>query len=162
MKAVYALFANYDQAEDAVLELLEQGFEQEDMNVVVQDSVVKAGMSERKAGFEGPRMPPGLDRLLACVQTVPARDTGSVYAAGQRAVILADTAAGPGGKGIRDQLAELGMGEEDAAAFLAGIKAGGLFFWIITDDDHAHDASEILRSCHARRIILNPTLRTRR
>jgi hypothetical protein len=162
MKAVYALFTGYGQAMEAVLELLEQGFDQEDMNVIVQDSVVKARLNERGAGFEEPRTPSGMDRLLAGRRSVETIDMGSVYAAGQRAAIMAENAARPGGEGIAEQLLELGVGAESAASYLDGIKGGGLLFWIITDDDHAHDASEILRSVNARQVILNPTRRMRR
>lgn len=161
MKAVYALLSNFDQAEAAVLDLLDHGFDLEDMNVIMQDYVAKSRLNERTAAYDEQRMPPGLGKLMAGEESVPATDTGGVYAAGQRAAIMADTAAMPGGKGIGGQLAELGIDRETASAYLDGIKGGGLLFWIVTDDDHAGDAAEILTSHKGMHIILNPVRRMR-
>jgi hypothetical protein len=162
MKAVYALFKTYDQAEAAVQELLNQGFDQEDMNVIVQDSVARARMGGKPAGIEGRRAPSGLGEMLSGEQGVNASDTGSIYASGERARMLAHAAASPDGPGILRQLTGFGIDEGTAKAYLDGIKGGGLLFWIITDDDHAHDAGEIVEEHKGGHVVMNPTPRRRR
>ena len=162
MKTVYALFRTYDQAEAAVQELLHQGFDLQDMNVIVQDSVARARTGSKAAVSRPGQMPPGLDRMLSGEQGINAPDTGSIYAAGQRAKILAHAAASPGSPDLRHQLMEFGIGTETAQAYLDGIKGGGLLFWMVADDDHAHDAGEIVEEHHGAHVLMNPAPRRRR
>lgn len=154
MKTIFGLFEIYQDAQAIVNELLDQGFPAEEMNVLIQEKVAKEDMQVNLEDANvavtdevGEQRLHGLDRLLASQQPVMLPELEEVYAAGELATILAKTAAAPGAAdgGLKAALMDFSVPEEVAQAYEAGVKEGGLLFWIRTSDDRAAKATNVLR-----------------
>jgi len=151
MESVFGLFTEYVKGKAAVEELLEAGFEQEEMNAVLDVEVVKnhlevdmdrvdVAASEELEGIRA-----GLDIMLGTEQPVAAPGVGEVYAAGQLATILVKTAAGPDTADTEVALIDFNVSPPMAAAYTKGLVDGSLLFWIRVSDGKALQAAEILR-----------------
>lgn len=150
MKIIFALFSRYDQADEAMKELLHKKFREEEMNAVAQDYVVKDRMKIKTGGanVSVTEIPPGLDRLMGGQQAVTVNDVGQVFAAGDLATEFTATGniAGRAGEGLGPALEHFNIPAETSAAYVDGIKSGGVLFWIRTEDERAAEASSILDS----------------
>jgi len=151
VRSVFALFERYEDCEEALGELLEQGFEEQEMNVIVDQEVAKTNLDvslqqvDVKATDELGERRTGLDILLGTEQPVDVPRLGAVYAAGDLATILVKTAAAPDTGGLEEALMDFSVSRPIADAYAEGILADGLLFWIRTDDERASEAGEILR-----------------
>ncbi len=158
MKAVFSFFGNYREAKLAVNRLLEEGFDLEDMNVIVHDHIVKSQMNPSQKGINVrvTEMDPGLDRLVGGEQPVVLSDIGAVYAAGERATILARAAERDPATELRSILSDLGIEEKKAEIFIRGIKEGGVLFWVMTGEETAGAAVSTLETNSASHVAAYP------
>ncbi|MFW6082524.1 MAG: hypothetical protein ACOC8C_00575 [Chloroflexota bacterium] len=151
MKSMFALFPNYEDCQAAFEALLDERFDRQGFNVIVDEAVAKTHIdvdlsevdvraSEKVGGREE-----GLDIWLGKEQPVVMPPLGKVYAAGTMATILAKTAAAPDGGGLRDTLADFNVSDPAAKAFAEAMLEGALLFWVRTEDQRASEAAEILR-----------------
>jgi hypothetical protein len=100
MKTIFGFFDDYQQASQAIDKLLEKDFDLGEMNVIVLQSVAKNNMTgglnrvkvEKTAEVDGVEVH-GLERLLAGEQPVNISNLGQVYAGGDLATMLANTAS---------------------------------------------------------------------
>lgn len=151
MKSIFALFETYEDCEAAVDELLGQGFDDEEMNVVVDEEVAKTHLDvdleavDLKATDEYGEEAEGLDIILGTEQPLAIYPLGDVYAAGQLATILAKTAAAPDTGGFKGALVEFDVPEPVAGAYTEAVVEGAFLFWIRTGDERASEAAQILR-----------------
>jgi hypothetical protein len=152
MQSVFSLFENYEDGRLAVDELLDEGFDEEEMNVIVDAEVAKTHMDvnlERvaiKATDELGEETTGLGIMLGTEQPVAfPPPLGDVYAAGDLATILAKTAAEPGSENLEKALEEFGIPRSMTAAYVEALTNGALLFWMRTSDEQATRVSEILR-----------------
>jgi L-alanine-DL-glutamate epimerase-like enolase superfamily enzyme len=166
MRTIFACFQNYEDASAAVEELLQKHFEEGKMNAIVQDYVAKGHMDVNLSKVDvavtdkiGEKTARGLDQLIGGEKGVYIPDVGTVYAAGDTATIVAETAAKPGAAdgGLKGALVDFRVPEDLAETYRAGIKGGGVLFWIRADDDRGSEAAEILRS-HKAEHVSGPTL----
>ena len=106
MKSVFALFDAYEDIKETVDELIAAGFDEGEMNVIVDEEVAKGHLDvnlehvEVKATDELGEEATGLDVMLGVEQPVEVPRLGDVYAAGEIATILARTAASPDRKSV--------------------------------------------------------------
>jgi hypothetical protein len=151
MQSVFGLFADYENGKAAVEDLLEAGFEQEEMNAILDVEVAKNHLevdldrvdvtaSEELDGTEG-----GLDIVLGTERPVAAPGVGEVYAAGKLATILVKAAAAPDTGDMESALIDFNVSPAVAAAYTDGLVEGSLLFWIRASDEKASQAAEILR-----------------
>lgn len=151
MKSVFALFGTYEDVRDTVDELIEEGFEQEEMNVIVDEEVAKGDLNvdlqrvDVKATDELGEEATGLHVVLGVEQPVEAPRMGEVLAAGEIATILARTAAAPGGGSVADTMEEFGVPPSMTGTYIEAVIDGAYLFWIRTSDEEAPQAEEILR-----------------
>ncbi len=158
MISVLALFERYEDCKAVVDRLMVQGFDEQHMNVIVDEEVAKTHFDvslqqvDVKATDELGERRTGLDILLGTEQPIDVPWLGAVYAAGELATILVKTAAAPDTGGLKDALVDLDVSEPTARRYVEGILAEGLLFWIRTDDERASEAVEILREHNGRHV----------
>jgi len=151
MRTVFSLFDAYEDCETAVDELLDEGFKEDEMNVIVDEEVAKTNLDVKldrvdvKATEELGEEARGLDVLLGVEQPVAMPRVGDVYAAGKLATILAKTAAAPDTGGLREALIDFDVSEPAAGAYEEAVSNGALLFWVRSSDERASEAASILR-----------------
>lgn len=150
MRTIFSLFSTYEDANAAIQYLIDNRFTINEMNAIIQRDIAEEHMkiNPRKANISTMN---GIDKLLAGVlagkQTENTYDAGRVYAAGDLATELAKVAELPraAGKGLKSALIDFNIPEEVAESFIAGIKGGGILFFIRTSDERASTAANILQ-----------------
>lgn len=136
METIFALFADYASAREAVEELRERGLRVEEMNAIIYAEVARGAMdvnlrtADVQASDElGKRTLRGLDRLLATEQPVPLPPVGDVLAAGELANFVVAAAGAPDAEGgFAAALVDFGVPPEAAEAYQRGVVDGGLLF----------------------------------
>ncbi|NPV09836.1 MAG: hypothetical protein HPY83_17985 [Anaerolineae bacterium] len=157
MRTVFGLFRSYEDAETAVHDLLHRRFDPEQINVVAQGHAATSHIRQTPErdqldlteSLGGTAF--GLDRLLAGKQSVAVRDAGELLAAGDLAVTLVRTASAPGaaGEGLRMALLDLGVPNQAAEAYRAGVQAGGVLLILSVADERAGEGAQALQERHA-------------
>ncbi len=163
MKTVFALFKDYQNAEEAVDRLLERGFSQEEMNIIVQESTVDnfIDTNQRTANVNktsklGQETLFGLDQMLAGRQPVATTDAGKVRAAGDVASVMTRMAVAPGSTmEFEEVLRDFGLKDADAKAYLDGLQAGDLLFFIPTGNERLAEVYNLLRQYKASQVSSN-------
>jgi hypothetical protein len=151
MQSVFSLFETYEDCAEAVDELIEEGFDEAEMNVIADEEVAKThldidpGRADVEATDELGEEAKGLDILLGVEQPVVLPGLDDVYAAGDVATVLVKTAASPDTGGLVSALVEFGVSQPIAHAYVEAMEDGGLLFWLRTGDDRASEGAEILR-----------------
>jgi hypothetical protein len=155
MKVIYTLFERYPNSRNAIKELLDRGYDEDEMNAIVQAHIPKQhiDLDLGRVGVQvsetlGNRTAHGFDSFLVARKPVPLPGLGTVYAAGELATILVDVAAkhGTGADGLGAALTDF-VPPDVAQAFARGVSGGSVLFWIRTDDERATVAAQTLR-CH--------------
>lgn len=148
MRTIFARFAAYAQAAQAVDELFGQGFDEESINVIVAEEVVQeyADIDQNVSGGKN------LDGLLAGHQAISVSNVGPVIVVGKLSPVLdqAGVEADPTSGGLVAAFKELDVPEETAAVYTDGIYRSNLVLAIRTDDERAAQASEILSRANGR------------
>ena len=159
MKSVFALFMDYEDCRNAVDELLQAGFDEEEMNAMVDEKHAKERMEVNLERLDvqatdavGDRAR-GLDVLLGVEQPVVVPRLGSVYAAGEIGTMLAKAAKASGEGQVKEAMAEFGIPAARAEAYIQGIIDGGILFWVRTSDERAAEAAQIFRVHNGTRIM---------
>lgn len=165
VRTIFALFADYAEAREAIEALRDRGFRVDAMNAIILTEAARSAMdvnlrtadAQASVGLSG-RTLRGLDRLLATEQSVPLPPVGSVLAAGELAnfIVAAAGASGSTNGGLVDALVDFGVPREAAEAYQRGVMEGGLLFWMRTDDERAGEAREIIQEHRATRVGAHP------
>ncbi len=163
MKTVFALFSNYQDAEEAVDRLLERGFDQEDMNIIAQESTVdnfidanQRTAKVNKTGEVGQKTLFGLDQILAGRQAIPTSDVGKVRAAGDLASTMTRTSVSPGSTlTFEGVLKDFGLKDVDAEAYRSGLRDGDLLFFIPADNERLAEVYNLMRQYKAKQVSSN-------
>lgn len=160
MKIVFGIFKQISDAKDAVDRLLENGFKEEQMNAIVQESTAKQylNINRQEVKIEksenlGKRHLKGLENLLGGVRAIVTPDAGRVYAAGAVASTLAKTAASMNDGGLRATLIDFNVPGDLAVKYRDNIANGNLLFWIRTDDSNTGEAVMIIEDYNAGDVI---------
>ncbi len=163
MKTVFALFKDYQDAEEAIGRLLERGFDQEDMNVIAQESTVdnfidanQRTANVNKTGEVGQQTLFGLDQLLAGHQAVATSDVGKVRTAGDIATTMTRTSVSPSASlTFEGALKDFGLKDADAQAYRDGLQSGDLLFFMRTDNERLAEVYNLLRQFKAEQVSSN-------
>jgi uncharacterized membrane protein len=145
---VTALYDDLEQAQEAVGELLEQGFAREQVSVVVTEPAVGTPPGEQEAGAplaadttEGAvtgAVIGGLGGLLVGMAALAIPGIGTVIAAGAitNAIIGGAVGAGVGAVagGLVGALIKMGVTEESARHYAEGVRRGGTLVLVQTED----------------------------
>jgi hypothetical protein len=159
MQSIFGLFETYEHAEAAVDELLDEGFEIEEMNVVVQSGVAREYMDVNLERVDvqvtdevGERAEPRLGTLLGAEHPVRVPGLDETYAAGKLATVLVKTAMAPGTGGFTEALVDFDVPAGTARSHTEALKRGALLFWIRVADERGAEAAHILREHHAQSV----------
>lgn len=158
MKSIFALQETSKAARDCVDGLLEEGFEESEINVIVQEEVAKGELdlnltkANVKATDElGEKRLKGLDAILAGEQYDELPQLGRVYAAGDFANLIARNASGSDiePKSLAGALRELGVEEGAANRYHEGIDGGGYLLILRVEEDRAHVVTSVFNKSGA-------------
>ncbi len=161
MRTIFALFEGYGEARSAVKDLLEQGFDPRDMNVVVQELTARGNMGVEPGVGDVPKVqetredaPQGMDRMIARTQPLTVPDVRPVYAAGEmaRIVVNATHKEEPSAAGLKEALVDFDVPEELAEFYRNGVLDEGVLFWMRTEDRRAAEAANILAETKGKEI----------
>ncbi|MEZ4733945.1 MAG: hypothetical protein R3E79_43185 [Caldilineaceae bacterium] len=165
MQTIFSVFATFAPADAAVHELQEQGFQAEDINVVVHAQLAKSNLDEvNRARVHvdttdaiGQQELSGLALLVMNEQPVEVRGLGQIYAAGQMATILANStvASSQTGEDVQSMLVSYGVPTKTAAQYQSTVAKGGVMLWVRSDDQRVSTVTEILRRHHGQQVMTN-------
>src|SRR5215211_2742286 len=163
-KTVVGLFDNFTEAQNVVQELVNAGFQRNDISLLASDRrgeysrAVGAGESAAgegaAAGAVGGGVLGGGLGLLVGIGALAIPGIGPVLAAGPLAAALgtagASTLVGAGvgaaAGGIIGALVGAGIPEADASFYAEGIRRGGTLLMVKAPDDMAQRADDLMRS----------------
>jgi uncharacterized membrane protein len=147
-RTIVALFDNTTQAAVAVQDLVNAGFEADDISVVSQnergDASVSTAGEATAVGVGTGALLGGLGGLLVGLGVLALPGIGPVLAAGPLASALAGAGLGAAAGGVIGALGELGVPEDEAHYYAEGVRRGGALVVVHTDDDRAERAVNVM------------------
>ena len=172
-KTVVGLFDTTDEANTVVTDLVNQGFNRNDISVVANDAAGKykqtgtgttttgtttasgnadgedAADAAGSGAVSGTMVGGGLG-LLVGLGALLIPGIGPVIAAGPIATVLGMTAAGAGigaaAGGLIGALTHAGVPEDDANYYAEGVKRGGTLVMVAAPDDRAQTAYDVMQN----------------
>jgi len=149
-KTVIGLFDNLGDAQRVVQELVDSGFQREDISLISRegDQYITERGDERTSGAvmgagAGAAVG-GLGGLLVGLSALAIPGVGPVIAAGPLATTLAGATLGAAAGGILGALTDMGVPEEEAHYYAEGVRRGGVLVSVETDDYMADRAAELM------------------
>lgn len=153
---VFALVDTYREAKELVDELMGEGIDVEDMNVIVKSEVAKSTMDHvdfSQMGVDvtdevGEQRYQGLDYLIVGEQAVDLVGLGEVFAAGELATLMTKAATRPrdeDGTAMAAALREFSVAAATAETYYEGLDGAGWLVFVRTEDDAAQDAKATMR-----------------
>ncbi len=156
MKTVVGMFESGKDVNDAITELMKQGFTKQEISVLARKEVIKetgvdvftgAEVGAITGGVAG-----GVAGLLLGLGVLVVPGIGPIIAAGEFltwvGATLLGAAAGAIGGGLIGSLTSLGLPEHEAHVFAEGVKRGNILVAVRTTDDRASIASDVMRQYH--------------
>lgn len=165
MATVVQLFETRNQAQRAIEALRQAGIPAEDISFVAQDrggstqvthtesaaaDGAGKGPSATTLGAAGGGLLGGVAGLLAGVGGLAIPGIGPALAAGPIAGLLAGGAVGLGAGGVVGALVDLGVPEEEAPHYQAGLERGGILLMARVPDGREREARDLLEGVGAR------------
>ena len=155
MKSLFTLFTDVPNAQKASEDLLEIGFTEAEMNAVVLTDIADESLEINrktirtdKTGEVGEKVVRGFASLVGGQQPVDLPDVGRVYAAGDIATLVADSAGDPHREStdnLEHSLADSGLSSDAAHIYAEGVSGGKVLFWIHGEDDKVPGAVPVFR-----------------
>jgi uncharacterized protein (TIGR02271 family) len=156
-KTVVGLFDDRAAAQNAVRELMSEGFRGDEVSVVSkkpdgkgveveyveEDGHEQIGDMAKGAGT-GAAIG-GAAALLLSLTALTIPGIGPVLAAGPLAALIAGAGIGATAGGLVSGLTRLGLGDDEAHTYAEGLKRGGTLVTVNTDNHHADLAVNLLR-----------------
>jgi len=155
-RAVVALFDEMSAAQNAVQELVNHGFDRNDISVVASDrSAVRSGddvvvdttvetADGAAAGAGIGAVLGGLAGLLVGIGALAIPGIGPIIAAGPLAAALAGAGLGAATGGVIGALADAGVPEEQARYYEEGVRRGGVLVTVRAAEGMTSQAMDIL------------------
>ncbi|MBI3255642.1 MAG: hypothetical protein HYZ63_01600 [Candidatus Andersenbacteria bacterium] len=151
MKTIVGLFNKYTQANQAVLQLEQAGFNRDQMHIVAQEYIIREHEDALSEGVAAGATIGGIAGLIMGLTAIAIPGIGPIIAT---AGILSSTAVGAGVGaafgGVVGALVDLGMTQEEASAYVEAIKAGSVLVMVKTRSNAERmSASAILQRAGA-------------
>lgn len=142
-KTVTAFYENYATAQSAVEDLLNHDFWREDIRILVQEAFTKDGVRIAEEDTGGVAVGVGIGAALGGVG-------GLLLGLSAFPLLAPLVGAGVGGAagGIMGLLAEMGLPEEEAQYYAAGLHRDGVLVTVQAADDMMERAASILANHH--------------
>jgi hypothetical protein len=154
-KTVVGLFDTTAEAQSVVQELINSGFERNNISLVANDArgeyTREVGGTESSAaegagaGAVGGGVLGGVLGLLVGVGALAIPGIGPIVAAGPLVAALTGAGIGAATGGIIGALVGAGIPEEDAGFYAEGIRRGGTLVMVKSDDAMAQSAYDVMR-----------------
>jgi stress response protein YsnF/uncharacterized membrane protein len=150
-KTVTALFETYTDAHNAMQDLVDHGFQRDDISIMAHES-----LAERDRRLHDDDTPGavtgggvgaavgGVGGLLLGLTALAVPGVGPVLAIGPLVTALAGAGIGAAAGALIGALTDLGVPEEEAHYYAEGIRRGGVLVVVETTDDLAEQAVSIL------------------
>jgi hypothetical protein len=163
-KTVVGLFDTFEEAQHAMQDLVENGFQAHDISMVTNDASEEHAAYLKKDQDRLPEETAGLGALagtifggvggiMAGIGALTIPGIGPVVAAGSFLTLLGTTALGAGvgaaAGGLIGALVGQGIPEEDANFYAEGIRRGGTLVAVSTNDEQFSRAQKILNQHNA-------------
>jgi uncharacterized membrane protein len=144
-KTVTAFYETYATAQSAVADLLHHDIRREDIRILVQEALAKDGVRIAEEDTNGVAAGVGIGAALGGVG-------GLVLGLTAFPLLAALVGAGVGGAAgsIMGLLAEMGLPEDEAQYYAAGVRRGGVLVTVHAADDVAERAASVLATHHPR------------
>jgi stress response protein YsnF len=155
-QTVVGLMDTIEEAHNVVLDLIDSGFDRDDISIMSRkdeeaevvteekDTTSGIGSGTAKGAGAGAALG-GIAGLVVGLTGLAIPGVGPIVAAGPLAATLAGAGIGAVAGGIVGALTELGVPEEDAHYYAEGVRRGGVLVTVATDDAAADRAAEIMR-----------------
>lgn len=152
-KSVVALYDEAEQAERAVTDLVEGGFDRGAISMLAQDADQEFAeygdeadpmMGEALQGMAAGGALGGLAGLALGLLAMLIPGVGPVIAAGPIAAALTGAGVGAVSGGLLGALVDTGIEKEAATYYVEGIRRGGIFVGVETTETDSERAEEIL------------------
>lgn len=150
MKTVFALFSDIQTAQEAVDNILQAGFAEEQMNAIAQEVIAKeleitdTKTMVLKTDQLGKKAIQGLPSLFIGKKGINISDVGRVLASGTIAVELAGTASIHSHGGLKLVLEQFNIPQNIANTYTSGLKAGGVLFCLRIEDKRQGETIQLL------------------
>jgi stress response protein YsnF len=156
-QTVVGLMDTIDEAQDVVQDLVESGFDRNDISIMSRkdeeaevvteerDTTSGIGSGTAKGAGAGAAIG-GIAGLVVGLTGLAIPGVGPIIAAGPLAAALAGAGIGAVAGGIVGALTDIGVPEEDAHYYAEGVRRGGVLVTVATEDATADRAAEIMRS----------------
>jgi stress response protein YsnF/uncharacterized membrane protein len=154
-KTVIGLFDRMNEARQVVQELIDHGFERDDVSLVSRQEgeyVTNRGEGRSSGTAIGAGTGAalgGVGGLLVGLGALAIPGIGPVIAAGPLVSALAGAGIGAAAGGTIGALTDLGVPEEEAHYYAEGVRRGGVLVAVETDDQRADRAAEIMERAGA-------------
>jgi uncharacterized protein (TIGR02271 family) len=156
-QTVVGLMDTIDEAQDVVKDLVDSGFDRDNISimsrrddeaeVVTEEKDTTSGIGSGTAmGAGAGAALGGIAGLVVGLTGLAIPGVGPIIAAGPLAAALAGAGIGAVAGGIVGALTDIGVPEEDAHYYAEGVRRGGVLVTVATDDATADRAAEIMRS----------------
>lgn len=165
VRTIFALLASTDDAKGAVNQLLQEGFAEEEINVVVEMERAKEELDieHQRAKVEatdavGEKRLKGLEALLAGQQPNSLNHLEDVYVVGEFMQIVVKDAANlrSGPTSFQRALEEMGVESEVAEHYVQGIDQGEFLLCLQVQDWREPKVTRILRQNESEKINAYP------
>jgi stress response protein YsnF len=155
-QTVVGLMDTIEEAHHVVQDLIDSGFDRDDISLMSRKDEEAEGVHEEKdttsgigsgtaKGAGAGAALGGIAGLVIGLTGLAIPGVGPIIAAGPLAATLAGAGIGAVAGGIVGALTELGVPEEDAHYYAEGVRRGGVLVTVATDDTSADRAAEIMR-----------------
>jgi hypothetical protein len=153
MKTVVGMFESGKDVNDAISELMKQGFTKPEISVLARKEVIKETGVDVVTGAEVGAITGGVTGgvvgLLLGLSVIAIPGVGWVVAGAEFLTWIGATllgaAAGALGGGLIGSLTALGLPEHEAHVFAEGIKRGNVLLAVRTVDERSQLASDVMR-----------------
>lgn len=154
-KTVTALFENYTEANNAVHDLVNQGFERDDIGIMAHESLTdydtRVHDDDASGALTGAGVGAavgGVGGLVLGLTALAIPGVGPVIAAGPLVAALAGAGIGAAAGSLIGALTDLGVPEEEAHYYAEGVRRGNVLVTVQTTDALAERAVSILSRHH--------------
>lgn len=164
MKTIFCLFREFEDARQAVQQLLAQRFNQNYLNSLVLAQVAKNSIEVKPNQIHRNQnipitgdQPSQLDLMLSRKQPVALTGVGKMYASGELASMVVKTAAAhpnsSSENGLQQALVDFGLTDEIAKKYVSGLREGGLILFLRTEDEQAPEVAQLLKTMEGSKTI---------
>jgi len=154
-KTITALFENYGDANDAVQDLADHGFQRADISIMAHEALTdhdrRTYEDETSGAATGAGVGAavgGVGGLILGLTALAVPGVGPVLAAGPIAAALIGAGVGAAAGGLIGALTDMGVPEEEAHYYAEGVRRGGVLVTVKTADDMVERAVSILSKHH--------------